>query len=403
MEENSLSPCLQVKSEILDDQNNVEISVDSNTPHDNAKKLYKHYSSHIVPERFADIDDDEMNNLEFVQHKKSTTKVYNYQVSIFHKFLRKKDLSPDDFHTSSKEKIFQILKEYLASTRKEDGTFFKLNSYNQLVWAISKYVHQKTGYKLLEDERVKNVRSNVRKQIMEAGKGLTNHKDPIAPNDLVTLYNSFDPSYPEGLQSMVFFYIMYLTVLNRQGQQNIREQTKSTFQIYQDSDGFKYIEQVQSELDTNNDEFSSIEATTGQVRIYQFSPESDKCPVKAFEKYIGLLHVDCDLLWPKPLVKNVLNKPWYSTSPIGHNKLARMIPSMCQKAGIKHYTNNCVRAKTLTILSQKGVSESHLKRISGHKTDSSVSSNGNTLSETNEIIISNSFSNAPGHKLMDII
>ena len=160
-------------------------------------------------DRFATIAEDELNSLETVQHKENTVKIYNYQVRVFHRFLSKKDLSPEEFHASSKDQVFQITKEYLASTRKEDGTFFKLNSYNQLVWAVAKYVREETGYKILEDSKIKNVKNNVRKQIIEAGKGITNHKDPITPNDLMTLYNSFDPNTPQGLQSMVFFYIMY--------------------------------------------------------------------------------------------------------------------------------------------------------------------------------------------------
>ena len=45
---------------------------------------------------------------------------------------------------------------------------------------------------------------------------------------------------------------------------------------------------------------------------------------------------------------------------------------MSQKAGIEpHLTNHCVRATTVTVLSEHKVESRHIKAVTGHKSDQS--------------------------------
>ena len=49
---------------------------------------------------------------------------------------------------------------------------------------------------------------------------------------------------------------------------------------------------------------------------------------------------------------------WYTTQPLGHNKLSTIVQKMCQSAGITgHKTNHSLRATTASRLFHRGVDE----------------------------------------------
>ena len=61
-------------------------------------------------------------------------------------------------------------------------------------------------------------------------------------------------------------------------------------------------------------------------------------------------------------------KPWYSTTPVGRNRLNAMLKEMCQEAGLStKFTNHSLRAYGVTTLFQAGVSEKLIQQRIGHR------------------------------------
>ena len=55
---------------------------------------------------------------------------------------------------------------------------------------------------------------------------------------------------------------------------------------------------------------------------------------------------------------------WYCSSPLGHNTLENMLPSMTSRAGIKpHLTNHLLRATTVTVLSAANIESRYIRAI----------------------------------------
>ena len=55
--------------------------------------------------------------------------------------------------------------------------------------------------------------------------------------------------------------------------------------------------------------------------------------------------------------------------------LSNMMKDMSKRAGIQHYlTNHCLRATSITILSDHDCEVRHIKAVTGHKSDSSIES-----------------------------
>lgn len=79
----------------------------------------------------------------------------------------------------------------------------------------------------------------------------TDHKPPIAQDDLVKIYsvdsNVMSLRTPCGLQKKVWFDLMFY--LCRRGQKNLRSMIKSTFGIKADSSGREFVYQKEDEFD----------------------------------------------------------------------------------------------------------------------------------------------------------
>ena len=76
-----------------------------------------------------------------------------------------------------------------------------------------------------------------------------------------------------------------------------------------------------------------------------------------------------DLFYLCPLEK-VKNEDacWYYSAPVGRNRLSKMVPEMCQLAGIQgRHTNHSLRATGATALHTAGVPEKIIQERTGHR------------------------------------
>ena len=90
------------------------------------------------------------------------------------------------------------------------------------------------------------------------------------------------------------------------------------------------------------------------VRLYV-----SKLPLEAVEK---------DLFYCRPLssVPADTSKLWYSAVPIGRNTLTKMVPSMCEEAGISgEKTNHSLQVTGTSALFDAGVPEKLYKGVLG--------------------------------------
>ena len=102
-------------------------------------------------------------------------------------------------------------------------------------------------------------------------------------------------------------------------------------------------------------------------------PNADptRCPVCIVEKYLNLilyggsnasLYVQ-SMKKPKPNV-------WYTTQPVGINKIRKVVGKMLKNAGLDGYfTNHSLRRTCATRLFRSGQSTKLIKEITGHVSD----------------------------------
>ena len=184
--------------------------------------------------------------------------------------------------------------------------------------------------------------------------------------------------------------------LIRRGRENLRQMTKSTFEIKVDAAGKRFVTQTLDEMDKNHRENCDRNATIGEGRMYE-NHLSDSCPVKSFEKYISKLHPDLEALWQRPREGPLRadESIWYFRAPVGEKKMGNMMKDMSNQYQLsKIYTNHCLRSTAIEILNAAGFNDREIMKISGHKSVTSLQSYPNRISDQCKESISNSIGEA---------
>ena len=193
---------------------------------------------------FAQVSEDKISCLLESKDSKSTKRTVARSVKNFRNFLDD-DSRFDDF---PKENLNEKLRLFFASIRKNSGEHLKKSTLVNTRYGISKYLKENCGIDITSDiefSSCKDVFRAVVVDLKKKGFASTDHKPPIAQEDLVKNYSVdsivMNVRTPCGLQKKVWFDLMFY--LCRRGQENLRSMSKSTFGINTDSSGREFVYQ----------------------------------------------------------------------------------------------------------------------------------------------------------------
>ena len=187
------------------------------------------------------------------------------------------------------------------------------------------------------------------------------------------------------LQRTAWFYLGLF--FGRRGVENQRQLTPAMLSLRKTPEGVEYFE-------PNRCQPGSLPATKkkkhqggladaedeSDAKIFSVTG-SERCPVKTLKIYLGYLNPTSDALFQRPRdgqskrFNPADDKIWFCSAPLGTTTLHNMMKEMSKRAGVKpHLTNHCLRATFVTMLSDHNCETSHIKSITGHKSDRAVAS-----------------------------
>ena len=114
------------------------------------------------------------------------------------------------------------------------------------------------------------------------------------------------------------------------------------------------------------------------VDAYENEARPERCIVNLYEKYVSRRPVFGDMCSPfylRPLEYRGgqhwdVTSIWFSKVPIGRQKLAHAVPSICRDGGLSGYrTNHSLRVSAATRMFEEGVDEQMIKSVTGHRSD----------------------------------
>ncbi|XP_071116776.1 uncharacterized protein, partial [Haliotis cracherodii] len=268
------------------------------------------------------------------------------------------------------------LRFFYAEVRNAEGDLYSKSSFVGLRAAIHRHIRGppfERSINIIQDREfhtANNVFLSMIKKLKRDGLDQTTHHAAIPENDLKKIRESLDTETPSGLLRKVWFD---LTLgFARRGKENQRELTASSFRVSTDEQGFEFIEMTHSEV-TKNHRGDLKDSNGPNKRIYATSDQF--CPVLSLKKYMSLLNPNNGAFYQAPKRRvHVDDTEWYTTRPVGVNVIGNMMKEISTNAGLKVYTNHCLRATAITLLSNAGIENCEICKITGHKTDESLKS-----------------------------
>ena len=212
------------------------------------------------------------------------------------------------------------------------------------------------------------------------------HKKPIAKQQIQRLYECGELSpanstNPARLQRTVWFYLVLYFA--QRGCEN-QSQMKSNVLVFRKTpQGKEYCElnkEVAGSVPSRKNQQGGLhdleDNSDGKIFTLEDSPT---CPVQTIRNHLSHLNVVCEFLFQRPRnsesKKFNYNNSWYCNSLLGDTSLNNMMKDMSKRAGIQPYlTNHCLRATSVTILSDHDCEVRHIKAVTGHKSDSLIES-----------------------------
>ena len=139
--------------------------------------------------------------------------------------------------------------------RKKDGSEYTKNSLCSLRFGLNRYFKSVLNNDIIKDKEFEEAKSVLEAHcvyLKKRGLAKTEHKPPIADEDIKKLYESgvFYTDSPATLQNKVFFQIMFFFC--RRGRQNLRELKRDDFAIKTNPQGQRCVVKKSDELKKNH-------------------------------------------------------------------------------------------------------------------------------------------------------
>ncbi len=272
---------------------------------------------------------------------------------------------------------------FINEIRRKDGGEFPAKSLYEIVLLIQFHMEKKgVMWKLVDGEaftRVRYTLDNVMKKRVETGNSDRKSADPISFQDEESLWAAgiLGEERPVQLRETVL-YLLGLGFALRGGEEHRRLRapgfdSQLSFHKHAVS-GKRYLfYQEDTKSKTNQGGIKGRKFAGQTAKIFE-SDNVDRCAVRLFEKYVGLLlrESKTNALYKKEICERHQSpKQWYIDKPIGINGLRNIIKNMCAKVGLTgRFMNHSLRVSAATRLYQCGHDEQMIKLFTGHKSDS---------------------------------
>ena len=242
--------------------------------------------------------------------------------------------------------------------REEKGSFCESTSMKSIRAAIDRFLrsppYNKT-FSIITDAafaEANKVLDAFVKDLRKTGKiaGIV-HKKPISKEQMKRLFDSGElgpanSMNPAQLQRTAWLYLGLF--FGRRGRENQRQLKATMLSLRKTPEGVEYYE-------LNRSHPSSLPATKTREA-------SEMLKTNLTPRYF-------------PSLDPAGEKIWYCNAPLETTTLDNMMKQLSKRAGVKlHLTNHCLRATSVTVLSDYNCETRHIKSVTGHKSDQAVES-----------------------------
>ena len=283
-----------------------------------------------------------------------------------------------------KQTLSYWLARFVLEARKVDGREYPPNTLHHIVCGIMRHLRCTTmpGLDFFTDTEFIDLKSSLdaeMKRLQSMGLGSTQKQaEPLTTEDEEQLWEKkiLGGHTPETLlRTMVFMNGLYFALRSGDEHRNLRH-NPCQIRLVQKNDQRPCLLYTEDISKNHPGGLRGRKIKPKVVEHHANIENPDRCFVSLFEKYRSLCPPDPP---PGAFYLTPLKKPkpncWYSTVPIGRNKLSKAVADMCKECGIDGYkTNHSLRATAATRLYESGIDEQLVMGRTGHRSIEGVRS-----------------------------
>jgi hypothetical protein len=288
----------------------------------------------------------------------------------------------------TKADLNACLKMFYTSARQVDGSYYKKNTMKSIRAAVDRFLRSPPNNKpfsIIGDPAFTEANSVLDafvKELRKTGKiaGLV-HKKPITQEQIKMLFHNgelgpADSNDPAQLLRTVWFYLgIYLGRRGREKQRQLKPNMLVLRATAADKTYFELNREVAGSIPSTKNHQGGLDDIEDESDGKIFAqPDSKFCPVATIQNYLKHLNPQCDALFQRPKSCK-FGDIWYCNCPVGESTLGNMMRNTSLRAGITPpLTNHCIRATSVTALSDANIETRFIKSVTGHKSDQSIES-----------------------------
>ena len=271
--------------------------------------------------------------------------------------------------------------EDCIETRKKDGRHYPPKTNQHYLMGIQRHIRLQNQFNinLMSDPEflpLRNLLDSLYRKLHSAGIGTSVRKTEVLDDeDEEKLWASgvLNPDTPQGLLNCVFFlngknFCLRGGIEHRE--LKLSQFTREVVTV----NGKKLVRYTYTECGSKNRSGGLKQLNQVNKIVHQYESEDiPRCHVLLLDKYFAKLPAEAkakDIFYMKPKTAQPKDPcaPWFTTVPIGKNKLSEMMKAMAQEGKLdKPVTNHSLRAYGVTKMFAANVPEKLMMERSGHR------------------------------------
>ena len=179
---------------------------------------------------------------------------------------------------------------------------------------------------------------------------------------------------PRVLLNTIVYQVGFFFALRSGNEHRRLRYSPSQIQLYEPPDDRAYLVYREDISKTNQGGLANRKKKPKEVYHYANEDDDTRCFIRLFKLYNSKCPENRPpaALYLTPLSKKK-GDVWYSTTPLGHNVLGKVVSEMMKEAGFEgHYTNHSLRVSLATRLFDAEVDEQLIMSRTGHSSTDGV-------------------------------
>lgn len=267
--------------------------------------------------------------------------------------------------------INEQLSRFVLEVRRTDGESYPPCTLYQLVVCLQRALKDRLDVKVLKDSVFKPLQATLdteMKRLTSLGLNKVKSKELIdfALEERLWQSGALGSTDPHTLlDTLVFVFGKHFALRGKAEHRNLKWRNL----LLQGGNRSLIFEEDCSK--TNRGGLLHRKVKGRAVEAFAYGADYERCPVKLFLKYrslcpsVAVVPDGAFYLTPKKVISSDV---WFTSVPVGVNRLCGAVKRICSRAGVKgNYTNHSLRSTYATRLFGAGVEEQLIQEGTGHR------------------------------------